>query len=206
LHDFSNHLEDTHMSMIARLSPTATNMIRADHTTVLAAFHRYKAEASTGVKQALVATICLALEIHAQLEDEIFYPALRAVDAGAIEKNGPEHDEMRRLIAMLGEMEAGSSYFDRTFLELMRLVMHHMADEETVALPRAEELLGSERLSELGAEMTKRRLQLAAPRAGERVKNAVNAKPTTAVLVGLGALAAGTLAIAHAVKQRTLLR
>ena len=48
--------------------PTITNMIRADHTHVLATFHQYEIDTSPGTKKALVNTICLALEIHAQLE------------------------------------------------------------------------------------------------------------------------------------------
>ena len=64
--------------------PTVTNMIRADHTHVLATFHQYEIDTSPGTKRALVNTICAGLEIHAQLEEEIFYPAMREVagDAG----------------------------------------------------------------------------------------------------------------------------
>ena len=60
-------------------SPSVTKMIRMDHTYVLAAFHKYEIGANPRSKQALVATVCRALEIHAQLEEEIFYPALRTV-------------------------------------------------------------------------------------------------------------------------------
>jgi len=52
--------------------PTVTNMIRADHTHVLATFHQYEVDTSPGTKRALVNTICAGLEIHAQLEEEIF--------------------------------------------------------------------------------------------------------------------------------------
>jgi hypothetical protein len=71
--------------------PTVTNMIRADHTHVLATFHQYEIDTSPGTKRALVNTICLGLEIHAQLEEEIFYPAMRGVagDAGVVGKSVP---------------------------------------------------------------------------------------------------------------------
>jgi hypothetical protein len=49
-------------------------------------------------------------------------------------------------------------------MELMRAVIHHVADEETMLLTHAETILGG-RLSELGAQMAKRRLELTAPRA-----------------------------------------
>src|SRR5687768_6692034 len=140
------------------LSPSATDMIRADHTRVLAAFHRYDAHARPGVKQALVNTICLALEIHAQIEEEIFYPAARALDAGLVDKSLPEHQEMRRLVAQLRSMDASSPEYDSTFMQLMRDVIHHVADEETVLLPQVERTL-ADQLPELGARMTARRLQ-----------------------------------------------
>ena len=175
------------------LSPTITNMIRMDHTAVLETFHQYEIDTSPATKKALVNTACIALEIHAQLEEEIFYPAMRVVssDKSVLEKSVPEHNEMRRLIALLRSMEATNPAFDQTFMELMRNVLHHVADEETTLLPEAERLLGH-RLGELGADMTKRRLQLTAPRAGELAANTVRGFPASSMLVAAGAVIAGT--------------
>jgi hypothetical protein len=72
----------------------------------------------------------------------------------------------------------------------MHTVLHHVADEETRLLPDAERLLG-EALGELGARMTKRRLHLMAPRAGEVARTTVRALPATPMLLAVGALAAG---------------
>ena len=175
------------------LSPTITNMIRMDHTAVLETFHQYEIDSRPQTKKALVNTACLALEIHAQLEEEIFYPAMRVVasDKSVVEKSVPEHNEMRRLIALLRSMEPTNPAFDQTFMELMRNVLHHVADEETSLLPEAERLL-PHRLGELGAEMTKRRLELTAPRAGELAVNTVRGFPTSSMLVAAGAVLAGT--------------
>ena len=182
------------MNMITKkLSPTITNMIRMDHTHVLATFHQYEIDSSPRAKHALVDTTCLALEIHAQLEEEIFYPALHAAspDNHVLDKSKPEHDEMRRLIAKLRSMQPTDADYDQTFMELMRDVLHHVADEETLLLPEAERLL-ADRLSELGAEMTKRRLQLTVPHSGEIIVNTVRGLPTSSVLMAAGALLAGT--------------
>lgn len=180
-------------SLTNTLSPTITNMIRTDHTHVLSTFHQYEIDTSPQTKKALVDTACVALEIHAQLEEEIFYPAMHAfaTDAPIVQKSIPEHNEMRRLIAELRRMEPTDPAYDKTFLELMRDVMHHVADEETSLLPDAERLL-ADRLGELGAQMTKRRLQLTAPRAGEIVLNTVRGFPATSIVVAAGALLAGT--------------
>lgn len=179
------------MNFIAeKLAPTATGMIRMDHTHVLATFHQYTIATSPGVKRGLVNTACVALEIHAQLEEEIFYPAVHAVDDSAtMQKSVPEHDEMRRLIARLRSMEPEDAGYDDTFMELMRDVLHHVADEETVLLPQAERLLG-DRLHELGARMTKRRLELTVPRTGEIALNMARAMSTSTLAV-LGAAVTG---------------
>ena len=94
----------------SKLSPSITGMIRMDHSHVLVTFHKYTVDAPAGRKKAIVNTVCLALEIHAQLEEEIFYPAMRQVDDGSevLGKSRPEHDEMRRLIGTLRAMEPGT--------------------------------------------------------------------------------------------------
>jgi hypothetical protein len=176
-------------SLLHKIAPSATDMLRADHTRVLAAFHRYDVDGGPALKQAIVNTICLALEVHAQIEEEIFYPAMRGVDPGVIDKSLPEHDEMHRRIASLRAMDPSSPQYDDNVMELMRNVMHHVADEETTLLPDAEKRMAS-RLGELGAVMTKRRLQLKAPRAGEMALNTARAMPKTMVLLGAGAVAA----------------
>jgi hemerythrin superfamily protein len=185
-----------------RITPAITTMIRMDHTHVLALFHRFKVDSTVGKKRALVTNACLALQVHAQLEEEIFYPALRTVIGGdtVLAKSEPEHDEMRRLIADLRERAAGESQvddpaFDETFMNLMRVVIHHVADEETCLLPAAERLL-DDRLGELGLEMTRRRVELLKPHAGELAASAVRSFPGGAVaglLLTAGAVAIGTM-------------
>lgn len=180
-------------SLTETLSPSITNMIRLDHSAVLETFHQYQPDASAKTRKALVDTVCIALEIHAQLEEEIFYPAMRAItfENAVMDKSVPEHNEMRRLIAQLRSTEPGNTSYDQTFMQLMREVIHHVADEETVLLPEAERLL-AHRLGELGAEMTKRRVQLTASHAGEIAVNTVRTFPASSMLVAAGAVLAGT--------------
>jgi hypothetical protein len=176
--------------LLSRLSPSVTNMIRMDHTHVITTFHQYEVDTPLRVKKGLADTVCVALEIHTQLEEEIFYPALRAIaDTELLRKSVPEHDQMRRLITQLRNLEPAHATFDETFFELMNNVMHHMADEETLLLPAAERVL-AERLGELGAQMTKRRLQLAAPRSGEIAGGMARSVGTGGLVMGAGALLA----------------
>jgi hypothetical protein len=191
--------------LLSRLSTTATHMIRADHAHVLGTFHQYQASASPRVKKALADTVCIALEIHAQLEEEIFYPAMRAIaDTEFVGKSVPEHQQMRELILQLRNLEATDTTFDGTFFKLMNVVMHHVADEETLLLPTAERVL-ADRLGELGAQMSKRRLQLTMPRTGQRVGAAARSMGTGSLIMGATALLACSYLLARPPGRRTSL-
>lgn len=146
-------------ALLKTVSPSATDMIRMDHTRVLATFHRYSVDARPRTKQSL-----------------------------------PEHEEMRALIAALRRLDPADEQYDATFMDLMRAVMHHVADEETTLLPEAESVL-ADRLAALGARMAKRRLELGAPRTGEMARNMARAVPPKAMLFGMGALLAGAFAL-----------
>jgi hypothetical protein len=187
-------------ALLKKLAPSATDMIRADHTRVMAKFHRYKIDAAPHAKQALAELMCDALEVHAQIEDEIFYPAARAAGLALVDELAHEHGEMRRLIGALRSLDPASSQFDQTFMELMRTVIHHVADEETAVLPGAERRL-ADRLGELGARMTKRRLQLAAPRMGEMARESVRAMPRGSLVLGAGALLAGAYVVRQGLRR-----
>jgi hemerythrin superfamily protein len=182
-------------SLLSQVLPSVTNMIRLDHTHVLSTFHQYKAAAPARVRKGLACTICTALEIHAQLEEEIFYPAVREVAPELVEHSVDEHDEMRRLIALLRQMEPEAIDYDQTLFALMRDVMHHVADEETQVLPEAERLL-ADRLGELGLQMTKRRMALVAPRSGDIALNMGRAVSGNTAALSIAAIAAAGLLVA----------
>jgi hemerythrin superfamily protein len=191
------------MFSLKKLSPSITDMIRFDHSHVMVTFHQYTRDKRPSVKKALAETICDALEIHATLEEEIFYPAMRPIanDQKVMDKSEPEHMEMRRVIDELRGTDPSDSRHDELVFALMRDVQHHVADEETVLLPQAEQTMSKDRLSELGTEMTKRRLQLVTPKAGKIAKNtAVGFSGSTAAVV-MGV--AGALFAARALTRKS---
>ena len=194
-----------------RITPSITTMIRMDHSQVLAVFHRYKPDVLPAKKRALVTNACLSIEIHAQLEEEIFYPALRQVLSGdeVLEKSEPEHAQMRTLIGELRGLmgrdgPTDEAACDEKFFELMRLVMHHVADEDTRLLPAAERLL-RDQLGRLGIDMTKRRLELMKPHAAEFAESTVRSfpagAPAGAALLTAGAVAVGAMLLPRNTKR-----
>ena len=194
--------------LLRKLAPSATDQIRADHAQVMVTFHQYHADTPVTTKRALVKAASVALEIHAELEEELFYPAVRealteqqVVDKEVIDQSVPEHNEMRKLIGELAAMEPTDADYDRTFLQLMRVVVHHVADEESVLLPAAERL-PADRFDALGAQMAQRRVQLATRRAGEITANTLRALPASALLVAAGAAITGGLIAKRALRRR----
>jgi len=110
---------------------------------------------------------------------------------------------MRRIIAELRRTSGSDPRHDRLIMELMRDVIHHVADEETTLLPQAETLMSKARLSELGAQMTKRRMELVAPKAGKLAKShAVGFSGSTAAMV-VGA-ASALIALRTLVKKPSM--
>ncbi|HEX5460889.1 MAG TPA: hemerythrin domain-containing protein [Steroidobacteraceae bacterium] len=177
-------------AVLDTMTPDITRMIRLDHAHVLAAFRRYRSHLSEARRKALVENVCLALEVHAQLEEEIFYPAMRRISAASdiLDKSVPEHDEARALIRSLRDMKPSDAAYDETFRKLIRAVLHHVADEETVLLPLAEEFMADE-LGHLGRLMTRRRIELLKPHAAQAAATTIRTFP-----VGTAAAAAGVVA------------
>ena len=199
-----NETEEGHPvnNLMSHLAPSATNMIRVDHTHVMSTFHQYKSVASPRVRLGLVNTICTALEIHAQLEEEIFYPAVRQVtEDEVILESMEEHQVMKKLIGQLRGMAPEDNGYDETLMSLMREVIHHVADEETVVLPAAERLM-ADQLGELGMKMTRRRLELAVPRSGEIALNMGRAASGNTAAISIVALAATGFLVARMTHRR----
>lgn len=184
------------MFSLKNISPSITDMIRFDHSHVVLTWHQYVVTKTPTVKKALAETICDALEIHATLEEEVFYPTLRQLGLGGavLAKSEPEHGEMRDVIAQIRSADPSTTRYDQLLAELMRDVLKHVADEETVLLPEAERMLSPSRLNELGVQMSKRRAQLLAPKAGKIAASTVvgfSSSTTAVVGAALGALLLG---------------
>jgi hypothetical protein len=122
-------------------------------------------------------------------------------DDQVLEKSEADHMEMKRLI---GELRGSLSrqeirddlQFDDRFLELMRIVIHHVADEETRLLPAAERLI-ADQLADMGVRMTERRIELLKPHATELAATTVRSFPVgaaaAAAVFTTGAVALGAM-------------
>jgi len=142
----------------------AIELIKSDHRKVEQLYKRYQsANGQTQQKQSSIPEICHELAIHAQLEEEIFYPAverkLGREGAELVNEALKEHDEMKRAISKLQASTFAGPECDRVFQELMKGVQHHVKEEESEMLPQAEQHLRSE-LDRIGQEMQQKKQQL----------------------------------------------
>ena len=137
---------------------TATALLSADHETVRQLRTRYEAPGMTSPEKRLVAhEIFRDLDIHASLEEKIFYPAVakalgdegRELVAEAI----AEHTRVKNAIAMLRTLALPEAAFDERLLAMLDDVDHHATEEEREMFPRVEDTLGTDNEA-LGARMT----------------------------------------------------
>jgi iron-sulfur cluster repair protein YtfE (RIC family) len=148
------------------LSQSALDMIRADHERLTELFaQRQTGSAPSADAHTLSEQVCVELEIHSRVEEEIFYPAVRALaDADTrefIDQSLEDHAFQERIITQLRGVPEQSPEYEDILNGLAEDVAVHIEQEESMLLPVAEELLGDS-LVELGEEMLELKEQLIA--------------------------------------------
>ena len=115
-------------------------LLKEDHKEVSRLFERFEATKSPSMKQQLVAKICAALTVHAQIEEEIFYPAardaLKTDDENLIDEAEVEHDTIKQFVAELEGAPTDADFYDARVKVLGEYVKHHVQDEETEMFPK----------------------------------------------------------------------
>ena len=104
----------------------------------------------------VVPEICAALEEHALIEEDVFYPAVRAEvpdEASDILESLEEHLIVKRLVAELREMDPDDEAYEAKATVLAENVRHHVREEEDELFPVVRSALGRKRLVELAEEM-----------------------------------------------------
>ena len=142
----------------------AIGMLTSDHKKVKALFKEF-AELKEKVpgaeeKVALVRQICEELTVHAEIEEEIFYPAVRkAIDDGDLMDEAlVEHAGAKELIAQLKEMDPDDDLYDAKVTVLGEQIDHHVKEEEGEMFPKAKRAKVD--TDALGAQMAGRKVEL----------------------------------------------
>jgi hypothetical protein len=117
----------------------AIRLLEADHKEVKAWFKEYDGLESPAMKARLSDRICLALKVHMQLEEEIFYPAsreaLKTNDEEMVDEAVVEHGSAKALIGEIEQMEVDEDLYDARVKVLGEIVGHHVGEEEKDYFP-----------------------------------------------------------------------
>ena len=150
---------------MAETKQDAIALLKEDHRKVEELFVQFEKARGDGRKEKLAKQICLELTVHAQIEEEIFYPACEGkVDEDLLKEGFVEHDGAKVLIS---EIESGDGesdeFFDAKVKVLQEQIEHHVEEEEK----RGEGMFAQARkadidLDALGEQLALRKTELMA--------------------------------------------
>ena len=131
--------------MATRSEKDACDLLDADHKAVKKLFNAYeelagsRARSAAQKKMDLARQICQELTVHAQIEEEIFYPALRAAlkDTAMLDEATVEHQGAKDLIAQIEAAAGADEMFDAKVKVLGEYIDHHVKEERTEMFPKA---------------------------------------------------------------------
>jgi hemerythrin-like domain-containing protein len=147
-----------------KAQPLAIELLLADHRKVEDLFEQYEAEKESDddTKRRIANRVCGELTVHAQVEEEIFYPWLRdnldEDDMEMVEEAQVEHNGAKDLIAQIEGATAIDATYDAKVKVLGEYIKHHVKEEENEIFPAVSS--EKDALDELGQEMSSRKEEL----------------------------------------------
>lgn len=140
----------------------AIALLKADHREVEQMFESFEKARGEDRKKSLATRICSALRVHAQIEEEIFYPAFFEATREEDLHNEAiiEHDGVKKLISEIESSGPEDDFFDARVKVLSEMVKHHVNEEE-----QRDGLFSKARdsdmdLAEIGEQLATRKAQL----------------------------------------------
>lgn len=119
----------------------AIALIVKDHDTVKELFSQYEKAGNRREKLRIAAKTIQELQLHAIIEEEIFYPAIREqLEEDMMNEADEEHHVARFLVAELSGMDGSESHYDAKYKVLSENIRHHIKEEESEMLPKAKSL------------------------------------------------------------------
>jgi hemerythrin superfamily protein len=125
--------------------------LKTDHNMVRHLFDRYFRARDVNEKKETGPHILLLLEMHASLEEAVFYPRVRDADPSLVEHCQQEHDRARQMIERLKLMDEGDPQTDQMFRQLAEAIFKHVETEEQQLFPKIAQ--SNIDLSAIGQEM-----------------------------------------------------
>ena len=109
----------------------AIELLKADHRKVEDLFGDFESAKTPAAKRKIARQICLELTVHTQIEDEIFYPAVRGkIDEDLVTEAYVEHDGAKVLITEIEQGAPKDEFYDAKVSVLSEQIKHHVHEEE----------------------------------------------------------------------------
>jgi hypothetical protein len=144
----------------------AFELLKQDHEKVSGIFEKLEPTTERAVKtrQELFEKLRTELEIHAEIEETIFYPVLKeAAETREITMEAfEEHNVVKTLLDELSVLPVGSEEWTAKLTVLKENVEHHVEEEEGEMFKSARKVLSKEQVEELGARMEAQKKRLSA--------------------------------------------
>jgi hemerythrin-like domain-containing protein len=143
----------------------AIDMLKADHKKVKELFQKYEAAGDRAYqkKKGIAEEVFTEITIHSTLEEELFYPAVKARTnkdgQDLVAESIEEHHVVATLIEELKPLDPKDERYDAKFTVLRENVEHHIEEEEGELFLEAEEVLG-DKIEDLSTQMKERKEQL----------------------------------------------
>jgi hemerythrin superfamily protein len=137
----------------------AISMLMDDHQAVDHLFRRFESSREGGSpaeQRLLIEQMTQELTLHAEIEEEVFYPAVRRLLAQGdqlVEECLHEHAEVKGLLTDISSSDPESTGYDPKVMTLIGDVRHHVNEEESEILPKLRQAIGTSQLVELGRRL-----------------------------------------------------
>ncbi|HYD95000.1 MAG TPA: hemerythrin domain-containing protein [Noviherbaspirillum sp.] len=125
--------------------------LKADHRLVRQLFDQFFNTQDVNAKKEGGPRLLLLLEMHAALEESVFYPRVQEAEPGLVEHCEQEHQEARQLIEQLKGMDEADAQYEQLMRQLSESVMRHVENEEQTLFPKVQQ--SGLDLGEIGLQM-----------------------------------------------------
>ena len=150
-----------------RRDPLAITLLKKDHREVEEMFDEYEQLDEESEKLALFKKIALALKVHTEIEEEIFYAGERGeVEDDMLDEAHVEHESAKKMIAEIETMKPPDKYYDAKVKVLGEYIKHHVKEEEQPGGIFAQAKKGEEDLEQMGKQLQARKQELMKQLAG----------------------------------------
>ncbi|MFL6212122.1 MAG: hemerythrin domain-containing protein [Pyrinomonadaceae bacterium] len=136
-------------------------LLKQDHAQVAATIKQVEATDAPTQRQQLFNQIKQALDVHAHIEETIFYPVLKqAAETREITLEAyDEHQDIKDLLAQLAGLPPDDEEWTDTFDELKQTIEHHVDEEENEMFVKARDVLSPQQIEDLGTRMEQEKQQ-----------------------------------------------